>query len=226
MSRHSTRPTLHSVLLKDLVLGFAAAVFLLFVFLLISKSLASPWIDRFDSVISAWVQSYRGDVFNRILIGITKLGNGITETIVFIIVAGYLWVMHRRRKEAALLFCNLAGSWLLNETLKVLFVRVRPDHSFFLVDATGYSFPSGHAMVSSSFYGFMVYLLWKHQRRKWRAAWLIPWLGAFVIFLIGFSRIYVGVHYPSDVLAGFAAGGIWLIGCIAADKILQGRSFR
>ncbi|AHD04402.1 hypothetical protein [Paenibacillus larvae] len=74
MSRHSPRPTLHSVLLKDLVLGFAAAVFLLFVFLLISKSLASPWIDRFDSVISAWVQSYRGDVFNRILIGITKLG--------------------------------------------------------------------------------------------------------------------------------------------------------
>ncbi|MDT2294513.1 phosphatase PAP2 family protein [Paenibacillus larvae] len=95
-----------------------------------------------------------------------------------------------------------------------------------MVDATGYSFPSGHAMVSSSFYGFMVYLLWKHQRRKWRAAWLIPWLGAFVIFLIGFSRIYVGVHYPSDVLAGFAAGGIWLIGCIAADKILQERSFR
>ncbi|MDT2240128.1 phosphatase PAP2 family protein [Paenibacillus larvae] len=45
-------------------------------------------------------------------------------------------------------------------------------------------------------------------------------------FLIGFSRIYVGVHYPSDVLAGFAAGGIWLIGCIAADKILQERSFR
>lgn len=224
MFRYSIRSFLRSAVLKELLLCAAGVLFLLVIFLLISVSLASPWVERFDTVISAWIQSYRGDTFDGLLISITKLGNGMTESVIFLLAAGYIWFLQRRKKETALLFCNLAGSWLLNEMLKVLFIRVRPDQSFFLIDVTGYSFPSGHAMVSSSFYGFMVYLLWKHQRRKWRAAWLIPWLGAFVILLIGFSRIYVGVHYPSDVLAGFTAGGIVLIGCIAADKILDKRA--
>jgi len=97
--------------------------------------------------------------------------------------------------------------------LKTAFQRARPDIQH-LIAVGGYSFPSGHAMVATVFYGMLGYLIWLNLRERSKTAWIVPVLTALLIFSIGVSRIYLGVHFPSDVLAGFAAGGLWLTGCI------------
>ncbi|MCJ8165370.1 phosphatase PAP2 family protein [Pontibacter sp. E15-1] len=100
------------------------------------------------------------------------------------------------------------GSITLNMVLKFFFDRPRPLMP--LVEASGLSFPSGHSMVAASFYGLIIYLVWHNvQPKRWRNIF-VAFLMIFVL-LIGFSRIYLRVHYATDVLAGFSAGFLWVI---------------
>lgn len=103
---------------------------------------------------------------------------------------------------------NIASGALLNQILKHLFVRARPD-LLQLVEISGYSFPSGHSMNSLIFYGFFIYIILKGI--KHRGKYAIAGAVGLLVFLIGISRIYLGVHYASDVLAGFLIGLGWLI---------------
>jgi undecaprenyl-diphosphatase len=106
----------------------------------------------------------------------------------------------------------LAGSVGWNQLLKVLFHRARPDvHR--LIAETGFSFPSGHTMSACALYGAIVFLFWRHGATRFRRGLLLAF-GALMIAGIGFSRIYLGVHYPSDVLGAMMAGGLWLTGAI------------
>ncbi|MBJ6116962.1 phosphatase PAP2 family protein [Pontibacter sp. BT310] len=99
------------------------------------------------------------------------------------------------------------GSITLNVVLKYFFDRPRPIVP--MVEAHGLSFPSGHTMVAASFYGLLIYLVWQNVKQPALKYTLVALLSAFVI-LIGFSRIYLRVHYATDVLAGFAAGFMWV----------------
>lgn len=109
------------------------------------------------------------------------------------------------------------GSITLNLVLKHFFDRPRPLLP--LVEASGLSFPSGHSMVAASFYGLIIYLTWKHVKHPLLRYFLVSFLVAFVI-IIGFSRIYLRVHYATDVLAGFAAGLLWvMIGLYSLKRI-------
>ncbi|WP_242927012.1 phosphatase PAP2 family protein [Pontibacter vulgaris] len=100
------------------------------------------------------------------------------------------------------------GSILLNLVMKFFFDRQRPLSP--LVEASGLSFPSGHSMVAASFYGLLIYLVWQNVERPALRYTLVALIAVF-IFFIGFSRIYLRVHYATDVLAGFAAGFLWVI---------------
>ena len=102
----------------------------------------------------------------------------------------------------------LLGGWGLEALFKSIFHRVRPGIDR-LIDITGYSFPSGHATVGFAFYGMLAYLLYLNLKNRW-ARILISFLILIMVFFIGVSRIYLGVHYPSDVIAGFATGGLAL----------------
>ncbi|MBA4495598.1 phosphatase PAP2 family protein [Paenactinomyces guangxiensis] len=115
---------------------------------------------------------------------------------------------------------NLAGAWLLNITLKSLIQRPRPNLQH-LIEVDGYSYPSGHAMVAAAFYGMIGYLVWFNLRTKGKPSWYEIVFTVLLILAIGTSRVYLGVHYPSDVIAGFAAGGVWLVACIKGLNILQ-----
>ena len=109
-------------------------------------------------------------------------------------------------------FCtfNIAGSALLNQVLKAIVQRPRPDVALRLVHAGGYSFPSGHSMAAMAFFGLLIWLVWRTVEDK-RIRVLICSALAVLIALIGFSRIYLAVHYFTDVIAGFAISFIWLV---------------
>ncbi len=101
------------------------------------------------------------------------------------------------------------GSFIVMWSLKQYFGRVRPDDPVYKA-ALGFSFPSGHAMSAMTFYGLLIYMLWRYVENV-AVKWTLTTLLAIFILLIGFSRIYLRVHYASDVLGGFSLGIIWLV---------------
>jgi undecaprenyl-diphosphatase len=113
------------------------------------------------------------------------------------------------------------GSALLNYVMKIAFARARPDGADPTVYASGWSFPSGHALGSLIGYGMLAYVLivlWIHRPR----AQLAVALGAaLLIVAIGLSRLYLGVHYFSDVVGGYAAGVLWLSACISGVEVAR-----
>ena len=147
-----------------------------------------------------------------ILDNITPIVKGITQlggVIGLITIAIMLSVIIKNKKTCILIWANLAISTLLNQILKHIVQRPRPIE-FRIIDENGYSFPSGHSMVSAAFYGFLIYLIYKNIKNKYLKWGLITILSLLIIF-IGISRIYLGVHYTSDVLAGFLISISYLI---------------
>ena len=112
------------------------------------------------------------------------------------------------RRPGACAAVNLVCAVALNVLLKQLVQRPRPD-GFRLIAETGYSFPSGHSMVAMAFYGLLAWMVWHYERDRF-VRWLCVIGFGLVIALIGISRIYLGVHYASDVIAGFCVSLIWL----------------
>jgi undecaprenyl-diphosphatase len=142
----------------------------------------------------------------------TTIGSGWIISIFAIVIILFLYKVLHHRFELILFAWVVLGSELLNLFLKMIFHRSRPIlHR--IIDANGFSFPSGHSMAAFAMYGILSFLLWRHiPSRLGRIILLIG--SAFVIWMIGISRIYLGVHYPSDVLGGFLASGCWLAASI------------
>ncbi|MEJ8758225.1 phosphatase PAP2 family protein [Pontibacter sp. H259] len=114
-------------------------------------------------------------------------------------------------------------STILNQALKRLFERPRPETA--MLEQSGLSFPSGHAMIGGSFYGLLIYIVWRTVPNPiWR--WLLTILLTFLLLLIGYSRVYLNVHYATDVLAGFSAGILWLLISIYFMRKLEKIYFR
>src|SRR5215212_6475312 len=147
-------------------------------------------------------------------------------TMRFITALGYYWVVlpllvaaviffYRKgwRLSAILLLVSTGGSIVLTTVLKSVFQRARPELFDSGYQASFYSFPSGHATVAVGFYGMLTLIL--AYRLRATARWAVAVLGILVVLLIGFSRLYLGVHYPTDVLAGYLAALLWLV-CVGA----------
>ncbi len=113
------------------------------------------------------------------------------------------------------------GAQLLNDVLKGEFHRVRPAPVLGMIPVQAFSFPSGHAMVSAAFYGFLAYLSWRVLRGWWRTASTLALLA--LVLAIGLSRLYLGVHYLTDVLAGYLAGFVWADTVILGSRLLARR---
>lgn len=131
-------------------------------------------------------------------------------------------LLRKRRADLALWLTALAGGVLLNQLLKVLFVRPRPFFIEPIFSEANYSFPSGHAMLSLIAYGLAAYLI-AVRIHSITARTLIGFLAVLVIVVIGISRMYLGAHYFSDVIGGFIAGTMWLATCITAREVLRRR---
>ena len=140
---------------------------------------------------------------------ITKLSNTSFIIILAIILTLlFLWKW-KNIQIAQLIPCNLIASALLNQILKLIFQRERPN-GYRLIEMSGYSFPSGHAMVSMAFYGLLIYIIYRLVKNKNLRNILIA-VNVLIIILIGISRVYLGVHYLSDVLTGYSISIIYLL---------------
>ena len=141
---------------------------------------------------------------------ITNFGGAI-----FLIILTILLIVVLKNKKVGLSICiNLVVVTILNQLLKRLLQRPRPTE-FRIIEETGYSFPSGHSMVSMAFYGYLIYLIYRFVKNKY-LKWISIVLLSLLICLIGISRIYLGVHYTSDVLGGFLISISYLVIYISA----------
>lgn len=142
--------------------------------------------------------------------GITSVLKVITELggVAFIVLAGVLIFMFCKKIRWFVTF-DLVGVTIINQVIKHIVRRPRPN-VLRLVEEDGYSFPSGHSMVSMAFYGIIIYLVYKNVTNKY-LKWTLITLLSLLILSIGFSRIYVGVHYFTDVVGGFLLGLAYLI---------------
>ena len=139
---------------------------------------------------------------------ITNFG-GVIGLIILAIVVSTILIIKKKTLMGILIWVNLACSGLLNQILKRIVQRPRPTE-YRLIEENGYSFPSGHSMVSATFYGFFIYLIFKNVKNKYIKWSSISFLSLLII-LIGISRIYLGVHYTSDVMAGFVISISYLV---------------
>ncbi|MFV9510230.1 phosphatase PAP2 family protein [Tepidibacillus sp. LV47] len=204
---------------KHFVWGLAIGILLLFVFAKLVEDLLFNELGMFDTIVTQYIQSFASPNVTKLMVFITQLGSGPILTLFLLIVGGIFYFRYKKRRDVILLAGGLIGGALLNVALKDLFRRSRPDITH-LVEAGGYSFPSGHSMVSTTFYGILSYLLWIHLKERKKSTWYVPILTIILILSIGISRIYLGVHFPSDVIAGFSAGGILVIaGIIGYESI-------
>ena len=141
---------------------------------------------------------------------ITNFGGAIFLIIATII----LFILIKNKKIGFSIISNLVIVTILNQLLKNILQRPRPNE-FRIIDETGYSFPSGHSMVSMAFYGYLIYLIYRYVKNKY-VKWILIVLLSILICTIGISRIYLGVHYTSDVLGGFLISISYLVIYISA----------
>ena len=145
---------------------------------------------------------------------IAKFITNFGGAIILIILAPMLFIFIKNKKIGISVILNLVIITVLNQLLKRIVQRPRPTE-FRIVEESGYSFPSGHSMVSMAFYGYLIYLIYKYVKNKY-LKWISIILLSILICSIGISRIYLGVHYTSDVLAGFMISISYLIIYISA----------
>jgi membrane-associated phospholipid phosphatase len=160
----------------------------------------------FDEPILLFMHAHTTPLFDAVMLFFTRIGS--VYALVPFNLAVLLFLLYRKRRAEAL-FWTLAtcGAWLLNYLAKHTFVRVRPDLWVSISPETTFSFPSGHAMHSMATVAALLYLIC-HHRRNWPAIFI----GIFFVAMVGLSRVYLGVHYPSDIAAGWAASVAWVAG--------------
>ena len=120
-----------------------------------------------------------------------------------------IMVLSKDKKKGFYIVLNILLCFLLNQSFKLIFARTRPE-DINLINEFGYSFPSGHSMISMAFYGFLIYLIYKNVKNK-KIKWTLIIILSILICFIGLSRIYLGVHYTSDVLGGFLISISYLV---------------
>jgi membrane-associated phospholipid phosphatase len=168
-----------------------------------------------DVQFSAWLRAHRSPSVTSAMRVVTSLGSTLTVTCVAgVLAVGLVWRQRRPYWFAALVLSVLGGG-LLNRLLKEAFHRPRPSFDDPVLIFTGYGFPSGHTMMASVLYGVVAAYLCAHTS-DWRRRLLVVASAGLLIALVGFSRIYLGAHYLSDVLAAMAEGLAWLSLCLTA----------
>ncbi len=175
------------------------------VFLLILDDVTELESMRLDRA-AYWliVQHLRTPWLTPVMESFSALATPVTLLVVLVVVAAFA----PGRRPGWCCAVNLGLVVLINQVLKFIIQRPRPD-GFRLATVSGFSFPSGHSMVAMAFFGLLAWFVWRYEKDRRQRAFLLAAF-AFVIVMIGVSRVYLGVHYASDVIGGFCLSIIWL----------------
>jgi undecaprenyl-diphosphatase len=204
-----------------LLLGaLLVAVTALFVFGWLSEEMLEGDTQKLDMFVRTSVHQHSTPGLTRLMQAFSFLGSVATVSSLCLVILATL-LYFRRMRMAALLGITMIGMVALDEALKLAFHRPRPE-AFFGPTPTSYSFPSGHAFGALCFYGVLAAILAPRVRGR-IVKWAIWSAAVFLITMVGFSRIYLGVHYPSDVIAGYAAGAVWVAAIGFLDRFLGDR---
>ena len=208
----------------ELLIGFVIAIAAMFFFGWFADEMRDGDTRRFDETVRAFVHSLATPFLTEVMRFASFLGSTLFLILLGLAVFGILYYLKRRR--AAVLFAVATiGATVLLVSLKLAFKRVRPEPFFDTILPASFSFPSGHSLASFSFYLTVAALI--TTRIKNPVYKILIWIfAAALVLLIGISRIYLGVHYPSDVVAGFVVGFIWVITIAVADRLLRARKVK
>ena len=187
---------------KKAIIGAISIVIFLFLFRSILKDQITS-LDKF--AYNILVDTLRNDYLTIVMKAFTYLCS--TTILLFICVVTFIYI--KDKMNASLISINLIVNFLINTVVKYLVKRPRPT-GYRLIEEKGFSFPSGHSMVAMAFYGYIMYLIYKKEKVIWKRNLFISILG-FIIIMIGISRVYLGVHYASDVCAGFCLSIAYLM---------------
>lgn len=208
MTQDATQKLSKQLLAKLLVV---LGVFLLCAlsFVAIANQVQSGASLAYDQAILTAVNQQASPFWDGFFTFITQLGGGYAAAIITLVLGG-LFIARRNYKKALIVVAGIAGAALINSVLKVMFERARPDLWEHLVTETSYSFPSGHAMMASAIAFTIMAICWPTKY-----SWASVVVGSIYFVTIGVSRLYLGVHYPTDILAGWLASGAWVLLVVA-----------
>src|SRR5699024_2766381 len=173
-------------------------------------------IDQFFQHIS-WIE--QENALHQVMSLVTEAGSVVFLVIASILVVVYMFLAKKSKWMVIFFIINMVGISAMTTVLKELFKRDRPE-IITQYDGTGFSFPSGHSTGAIAFYGFILYMLWRSNIRQW-LKWLLIFICGLLAIMIPFSRVILGVHYFTDILAGIALSLAWLILCIIVLEYLR-----
>ena len=202
-----------------LLIGLAFAAGALFFFARLADEMLEGDAKQFDDWVRGGIQQIASPALTSAMRVVSIFG---APSVLFplSLVVGLGFIARKRYRAMMLLVATMAGAILLNVVLKLSFHRMRPVPYFDIKAPNSFSFPSGHALASFCFYSTIAALI--SARSNSRTVRIIVWaLAALMITLVGISRIYLGVHYPSDVVAGYAAAFIWVMIIVIADRTIS-----
>jgi membrane-associated phospholipid phosphatase len=203
------------------VLGIAGVGALLKLFLSIAEDIPEQGaLVRFDDAAAGWLQRHGTEGGEAIFNAVSWLGASVLALVLLAVVV----VMVRRRDWVAALAIASAGGGgaLLNYALKMVFHRGRPEYAAEFITHATWSFPSGHAMESLAGYGFLAFVALQHVHSPVRRRAIVASV-VMLVAIIGYSRVYLGVHYVSDVIGGYLAGAAWLLVCVTGYRFARAR---
>ena len=183
-----------------LIIVFIAII----IFAYIAEDVMEKEILSIDNSIYSYLIRNRNEALNTFFIILTEFGG-----VFAIVILTALLLIFLKKEHKIMVLANVIIITILNQVLKIIFARPRPE-IMRLIEENGYSFPSGHSMVSTAFYGLLIYLIYKNVKNKY-----VKWIGIIFLILlilgICISRIYLGVHYASDVIGGFCFSIAYII---------------
>jgi membrane protein DedA with SNARE-associated domain/membrane-associated phospholipid phosphatase len=203
-----------------LTMGLAAAIAAAWAFgAILEDVLARNELALFDRPIVVFLARHRQWAVTDVMKAVTLLGSTLVVTSVLASAAAFSYIKTRDRRWPAFLAATVAGAIAMDDVVKFLVNRRRPDFHSLVPHPFGSSFPSGHSVAAAALCGSLAYVV--SRGRSWRSAVWIWAAAAFIALLVGFSRVYLGAHWPTDVLAGLALGAFWTAVAAVATRLLQ-----
>ena len=188
-------------------------------FVELTDELAENELQGVDEGVTEWIISFRRPPLTDYFTFVTHLGDRNSYIVVTVLLAAYYLIKHRNWKFILQTTLVLLLATLSNIVLKRVINRARPSLEH-LVTVNTLSYPSGHAMTAMAFYGFLVFLCLRYDMRRW-VRYTFIFVLTLLVLSVGVSRIYLGVHYPTDVAAGFIGGLIWVAFCAVVFSLFE-----